>query len=68
MIEESQNMAWFAGWDRETAKKKYKGKTLLEALDSIEPPQRPNDKPLRLPLQDVYKISGMCTKIQINIM
>ena len=31
----------------------YKGKTLLE---EIKPPTRPLDKPLRLPLQDVYKI------------
>ena len=30
----------------------YKGKTLLEALDEIKPPNRPLDKPLRLPLQD----------------
>ena len=35
------------------------GKTLLEALDNVQPPQRPTDKPLRLPLQDVYKIGGM---------
>merc|ERR1711936_1440104 len=37
------------------------GTTLLEALDSIIPPQRPTDKPLRLPLQDVYKIGGIGT-------
>merc|ERR1719277_1210091 len=35
--------------------------TLLEALDSIIPPSRPTDKPLRLPLQDVYKIGGIGT-------
>jgi len=39
----------------------YKGPTLLEALDSVEPPKRPVDKPLRLPLQDVYKIGGIGT-------
>jgi elongation factor 1-alpha len=39
----------------------YKGDTLLEALDKIEPPTRPSDKPLRLPLQDVYKITGIGT-------
>merc|ERR1712078_358702 len=39
----------------------YKGPTLLEALDSIIPPTRPTDKPLRLPLQDVYKIGGIGT-------
>jgi elongation factor 1-alpha len=33
----------------------------LEALDSIVPPSRPTDKPLRLPLQDVYKIGGIGT-------
>ena len=39
MIEKSENMTW------------YKGPTLLEALDLIEPPKRPLEKPLRLPLQ-----------------
>merc|ERR1711973_347000 len=37
------------------------GFTLIEALDSIIPPSRPTDKPLRLPLQDVYKIGGIGT-------
>ncbi|VDM01788.1 unnamed protein product [Schistocephalus solidus] len=35
--------------------------TLLEAMDNIEPPKRPTDKALRLPLQDVYKIGGVGT-------
>uniref|UniRef100_A0A452QT37 Tr-type G domain-containing protein n=1 Tax=Ursus americanus TaxID=9643 RepID=A0A452QT37_URSAM len=35
------------------------GTTLLEALDCILPPTRPTDKPLHLPLQDVYKIGGI---------
>merc|ERR1712059_34952 len=39
----------------------YNGSTLLEALDAIQPPQRPTTKPLRLPLQDVYKIGGIGT-------
>jgi len=39
----------------------YKGMTLLQALDNLEPPSRPVDKPLRLPLQDVYKIGGIGT-------
>jgi elongation factor 1-alpha len=33
----------------------------LEALDSIQEPKRPVDKPLRIPLQDVYKIGGIGT-------
>merc|ERR1719174_22298 len=49
MIEDSSNMGW------------YKGPCLLEGLDSIIPPSRPTDKPLRLPLQDVYKIGGIGT-------
>merc|ERR1711902_483733 len=49
MIERSTNMDW------------YKGPTLLEALDQCSPPVRPSDKPLRLPLQDVYKIGGIGT-------
>merc|ERR1712078_46031 len=34
---------------------------MLEALDAIIPPTRPANKPLRLPLQDVYKIGGIGT-------
>ncbi|KAF9291146.1 translation elongation factor EF-1 alpha, partial [Linnemannia elongata] len=45
----------------ETKAGSSKGKTLLEAIDAIEPPARPTDKPLRLPLQDVYKIGGIGT-------
>jgi len=39
----------------------YKGPCLLEALDMVKPPKRPVDRPLRLPLQDVYKIGGIGT-------
>ncbi|CAH2012097.1 unnamed protein product [Acanthoscelides obtectus] len=42
-------------------KGKAEGKTLIEALDAILPPSRPTEKPLRLPLQDVYKIGGIGT-------
>eukprot|EP00437_Effrenium_voratum_P009543 CAMPEP_0181432480 /NCGR_PEP_ID=MMETSP1110-20121109/18792_1 /TAXON_ID=174948 /ORGANISM="Symbiodinium sp., Strain CCMP421" /LENGTH=438 /DNA_ID=CAMNT_0023555891 /DNA_START=21 /DNA_END=1337 /DNA_ORIENTATION=- len=49
MTEKSPNMGW------------YKGNTLLQQLDQISPPTRPVDKPLRLPLQDVYKIGGIGT-------
>jgi len=49
MLEKSANLPW------------YKGPTLIESLDSIEPPKRPSDKPLRIPLQDVYKIGGIGT-------
>ena len=49
MLEASENMPW------------YKGPTLIEALDALRPPKRPSEKPLRLPLQDVYKIGGIGT-------
>jgi len=61
MIEATTNMPWYKGWTKETKTGSYSGKTLLEAIDSIEPPARPVDKPLRLPLQDVYKIGGIGT-------
>lgn len=61
MLEDSSNMTWFKGWQKETKAGVVKGKTLLEAIDAIEPPSRPTDKPLRLPLQDVYKIGGIGT-------
>jgi len=61
MVEPSTNMSWYKGWKSESKTRTATGKTLLEALDSIEPPSRPSDKPLRLPLQDVYKIGGIGT-------
>jgi len=39
----------------------YKGPTLLEALDVFEVPPKPIDKPLRIPVQDVYSITGVGT-------
>lgn len=61
MIEPGQNAPWYKGWTKDTKQGSYKGKTLIEAIDAIEPPSRPTDKPLRLPLQDVYKIGGIGT-------
>jgi elongation factor 1-alpha len=49
MLEKSSNTPW------------YKGPCLIEVLDNIPTPKRPIDKPLRLPLQDVYKIGGIGT-------
>merc|ERR1711876_128383 len=61
MINASTNMSWYKGWEIKRKEGKANGTTLLEALDAIIPPQRPTDKPLRLPLQDVYKIGGIGT-------
>ena len=49
LVEKSKNMPW------------YKGPTLLEALDMLQEPPRPIDKPLRIPVQDVYSITGVGT-------
>jgi len=61
MLEPSDKMGWFKGWAIERKEGNASGKTLFQALDSILPPKRPSDKPLRLPLQDVYKIGGIGT-------
>src|SRR5437588_454408 len=39
----------------------YKGPSILDALDAIVPPAKPLDKPLRVPIQDVYTITGVGT-------
>jgi len=49
LIKKSTNMPW------------YKGPTLLEALDQFVEPPKPIDKPLRIPVQDVYTITGVGT-------
>uniref|UniRef100_A0A2K5PDJ1 Tr-type G domain-containing protein n=1 Tax=Cebus imitator TaxID=2715852 RepID=A0A2K5PDJ1_CEBIM len=61
MLEPSANMPWFKGWKVTRKDGNASGTTLLEALDCILPPTRPTDKPLHLPLQDVYKIGGIGT-------
>jgi len=61
MLQTSTNMSWYKGWNIERKEGKASGTTLLDALDAIIPPTRPTDKPLRLPLQDVYKIGGIGT-------
>lgn len=48
VVKKSTNMPW------------YKGPTLMEALDIyINAPEKPVDKPLRIPIQDVYSITGV---------
>ena len=49
LVKHSEKMPW------------YKGPTLFEALDKLEMPSKPSDKPLRLPVQDVYTITGVGT-------
>ncbi|HZD35071.1 MAG TPA: translation elongation factor EF-1 subunit alpha [Nitrososphaeraceae archaeon] len=49
LIKLSENTPW------------YKGPTLAEALDMFEAPEKPIGKPLRIPIQDVYTITGVGT-------
>lgn len=39
----------------------YKGPTVLAALNALIEPEKPTNLPLRLPIQDVYSISGIGT-------
>ncbi len=56
-----------SGWLGDNLKEKsdkmpwYDGPTLLEALDTFELPPKPIEKPLRIPIQDVYSITGVGT-------
>jgi len=49
LIKKSDKMSW------------YTGPTLIEALDLLELPPKPTNKPLRIPIQDVYSITGIGT-------
>ncbi len=49
IVEASKNMPW------------YKGPTLVDAFDTFTVPPKPLDKPLRVPVQDVYTITGVGT-------
>ncbi|NJE26714.1 translation elongation factor EF-1 subunit alpha [Thermococcus sp. MV5] len=49
VVKKSENTPW------------YKGPTLIEALDQVPEPEKPIDKPLRIPIQDVYSIKGVGT-------
>ncbi|MEM3124401.1 MAG: translation elongation factor EF-1 subunit alpha [Candidatus Nitrosocaldus sp.] len=56
-----------SGWAGDNVVKKsdkmpwYDGPTLLQALDEFVEPEKPVNKPLRLPIQDVYSITGVGT-------
>ena len=50
VVKKSENMPW------------YTGPVFIKALDeAIAPPEKPVDKPLRIPIQDVYSITGVGT-------
>jgi len=47
VVKKSENMTW------------YKGPTIIEQLDIFKEPEKPTNLPLRLPIQDVYNITGI---------
>ena len=49
LVKKSENLSW------------YNGKTLLEAFDDLTVAEKPIGKPLRVPIQDVYTITGVGT-------
>jgi elongation factor 1-alpha len=50
----------------------YSGPTLLEALDTLKPVELPTGLPLRLPIQDVFTITGIgtvpCGRIETGVL
>ncbi len=49
VVEKSDKMGW------------YDGPTLMDIVNGVSPPDKPTDKPLRIPIQDVYSITGIGT-------
>jgi elongation factor 1-alpha len=49
LVKKSEKMSW------------YDGPTLIAVLNSFQEPPKPTDKPLRIPVQDVYSITGIGT-------
>ena len=47
VVKRSANMSW------------YNGKTLVEQMNELQVPEKPTNLPLRLPIQDVYNITGI---------
>ncbi len=49
IVKKSENMSW------------YKGKTIREQVDEFPKPEQPIELPMRMPVQDVYDITGIGT-------
>ncbi|MFH1064231.1 MAG: translation elongation factor EF-1 subunit alpha [Candidatus Woesearchaeota archaeon] len=47
VFKKSEHMPW------------YTGKTLVETMNDLPPPEKPTGLPMRMPLQDVYNITGI---------
>ena len=49
LIDKSSNTPW------------YEGPVVIDVLDQFKAPPKPTDKPMRMPVQDVYSITGVGT-------
>jgi elongation factor 1-alpha len=47
IVKKSEKMSW------------YTGKTLLETINELKEPEKPTNLPMRMPIQDVYNITGI---------
>lgn len=60
IVKRSENMPW------------YKGPTILEQIDKFPAPEKPTNLPMRMPIQDVYEITGIGTvpvgKVETGVM
>jgi elongation factor 1-alpha len=60
VVKKSENMTW------------YKGPTVTEQMDLFPQPELPTNLPMRMPIQDVYEITGIGTvpvgKVETGIM
>jgi elongation factor 1-alpha len=60
VVKKSENMSW------------YSGPTVIEQFDKFDPPEKPITLPMRMPIQDVYEITGIGTvpvgKIETGVM
>ncbi|CAF4346043.1 unnamed protein product, partial [Adineta steineri] len=59
--EVSNKMSWFENWTIQRKENHHTGKTLVDAINAIIPSMRLINKPLRIPLQAVYKMNGVGT-------
>ncbi len=63
--EENLKVVPYSAWEGDNVVKPtekmswYKGKSLVDTLDELKAPPLPTDKPLRMPIQDVYNIKGV---------
>jgi len=60
IVKKSENMGW------------YKGPTIMEQFDMFPAPEPPTNLPMRMPVQDVYEITGIGTvpvgKVETGVM